>query len=247
MIERKETDGIVTLRMTHGRANAMDLELLDALMDHFESLDGARAVIITGTGSIFSAGVDLFRLTEGGEEYVRSFFPRLSDFVRRYFTLPLPVIASVNGHAIAGGGVMTMAADYRVMAEGHGRIGVPELVVGVPFPAAVLEVVRFATRRDRVQALIYTGKTLTPAEALEHGLVDEIIPAAALEDHVVSVARKLASVPGDLFRLTKQAMRAPTLDLIAGAAAYDAKALALWCAPQTHARIREYLAKTVRR
>src|SRR5262249_13880141 len=81
---------------------------------------------------------------------------------RTLFTFPKPVVAAVNGHAIAGGCVMVLACDARLMAEGAGTIGMPELLVGVPFPADVLEVVRFAVPRHKVQSLIYTGRTLPP-------------------------------------------------------------------------------------
>src|SRR5215469_13927210 len=152
MIERTEHEGILTLRLAHGKASALDVELLDALL---RELDGVaadvRALILTGTGSIFSAGVDLFRLTQGGADYVRRFLPLLSRFIRLLFAFPRPVIAAANGHAIAGGCVLVLTADYRLMAEGAGRVGVPELLVGVPFPAAALEVVRFAVPRHKLQ------------------------------------------------------------------------------------------------
>ena len=90
------------------------------------------------------------------------------------------MVAAVNGHAIAGGCVIARAADARLMAEGAGRIGVPELLVGVPFPAAALEVVRFAVPREKVQSLIYTGRTLSAEEALGAGLVDEVVAPGAL-------------------------------------------------------------------
>jgi enoyl-CoA hydratase len=247
MIERDLTDGILTLRLAHGKASAMDVELLAAFCDELDAAADARAVVLTGTGSIFSAGVDLFRLTEGGDEYVRRFFPLLTDLIRRLFTFPLPVVVAANGHAIAGGGLMVMTGDHRLMAEGSGRIGVPELLVGVPFPAAPLEVVRWAVRPDLVQQLVYTGRTFAPHEALANGLVDEVVAPEALMDRAREVAAQLAALPADVFRLTKQRLRGEAAERMTRGPEYDERALALWCAPETHARIREYLAKTVRR
>src|SRR5215468_910513 len=195
MIERSQHEGVLTLRLAHGKASALDVELLDALLGE---LDGAaedvRAFILTGTGSIFSAGVDLFRLTEGGADYVRRFLPLLSRFVRALFAFPGPVVAAANGHAIAGGCVIVLAADVRLMAEGAGKIGVPELLVGVPFPATALEVVRFAVPRDKVQSLIYTGRTLPPREALTAGLVDEVVAPDDLLARAREIARQLAEL-----------------------------------------------------
>jgi enoyl-CoA hydratase len=247
MIERELDDGILTLRLAHGKASAMDVELLHGLGRELDDLAGARALVLTGTGSIFSAGVDLFRIVDGGEAYVDRFLPLLSEFVRALFALPLPVVAAVNGHAIAGGGVMTLAADYRLMSDGMGRIGVPELLVGVPFPAAPLEVVRFAVSPDRVQRLIYTGRTMSAAEALAEGLVDEVVPADRLPARAREAAAQLAGLPPEVFRMTKQALRAQALARMDAAAEYDRAARDQWASPDTHARIRGYMQKTLRK
>ena len=97
-----------------------------------------KAVIVTGSGSSFSAGVDLFRVIKDGPEYGRRFLPVLDDFLRAALTLPKPMVAAINGHAIAGGCILAAACDHRIMTEGNGRIGIPELAVGVPFPALPL-------------------------------------------------------------------------------------------------------------
>ncbi|MGZ5434199.1 MAG: enoyl-CoA hydratase/isomerase family protein, partial [Thermoanaerobaculia bacterium] len=120
------------------------------------------AVILTGTGSIFSAGVDLFRVVDGGSDYVARFFPALARFVLDLFAFPKPFVVAANGHAIAGGCIFTLCADYRLMAAGTARIGVPELLVGVPFPASVLEVIRYAVPPQHLQMLVYSGRTVVP-------------------------------------------------------------------------------------
>jgi enoyl-CoA hydratase len=247
MIERSQHEGIRTLRLAHGKASALDVELLDALARELEgAAEDVRALVLTGTGSIFCAGVDLFRLTREGADYVRRFLPLLSRFVRTLFAFPRPVVAAANGHAIAGGCVLVLAADARLMAEGAGRVGVPELLVGVPFPAAALEVVRFAVPRDRVQSLIYTGRTLSPQEALTAGLVDEVVAPGELLARAQEVARQLALIPPPVYRLTKQALRAEALERIERAGEpLDRATLEVWSAAETHAHIREYLRRTL--
>src|SRR5215472_10797458 len=215
MLERSQHEGILTVRLAHGKASAIDVELLDILLRELNGVaEDVRALILTGTGSIFSAGVDLFRLTQEAAAYVRRFLPLLSRFVRTLFTFPRPVVAAVNGHAIAGGCVIVLSADARLMAEGGGRIGVPELLVGVPFPAAALEVVRFAVPRDKVQSLIYTGRTLPPQEALTAGLVDELVAPDDLLARAGEIAGQLARIPPPVYRLTKQAVRAEAMERI---------------------------------
>jgi enoyl-CoA hydratase len=246
MITRSLQDGILTLRLAHGKASAIDVELLDAMLRELEGVsDDVRAVILTGTGSIFSAGVDLIRLTREGPDYVQRFLPLLSRAVRALFTFPKPVIAAVNGHAIAGGCVMVLAADLRLMADGAGRIGVPELLVGVPFPSAALEIVRFAVPRDKVQSLIYTGRTVSAQEALAAGVVDELVAPDALLARAHALAQQLALIPPPTYRLTKQALRAAALEQMDKGAALDQAALEVWSSPETHAHIRDYLRRTL--
>jgi enoyl-CoA hydratase len=249
MIERTLHEGILTLRLAHGKASALDVELLEALTRELDGAgDGVRALMLTGTGSIFSAGVDLFRLTQEGADYVRRFIPLLCSLLRKLFAFPRPVVAAVNGHAIAGGCMLVLAADIRLMAEGTGRIGVPELLVGVPFPAVALEIVRCAVPADKVQALVYTGRTLPPQEALAAGLIDEVVAPAALPARAEEVARQLAVIPPEAYRLTKQYLRAEALQRIEKASdTHDLSALQVWTSPETHAHVREYLRLTLRK
>jgi enoyl-CoA hydratase len=249
MIERSQHEGILTLRLAHGKASALDVELLDALVRELEGVaPDVRALVLTGTGSIFCAGVDLFRLTQEGTDYLQRFLPLLSRLLRTLFTFPRPVIAAANGHAIAGGCILVLACDVRLMAEGSGRMGVPELLVGVPFPAAALEVVRFVVPPDRVQSLLYTGRTLPPREALAAGFVDEVVAPENLLARAGEIAGQLAQIPPKAYRLTKQALRAPALERMErGAELLDPEALEVWAAAETREHVREYLRRTVRK
>ena len=236
MIERSESDGIVTLRLAHGKASAMDIELCDELRRQLGASRDARAIILTGTGSIFSAGVDLFRMLEEGAAYVERFWPALSAVLEDLFLFPRPVVAAANGHAIAGGCRMVAACDYRLMSGG--KIGVPELLVGVPFPLIALEILTFAAGRD-AQQLAYSGATLPPEEARAKGLIDEVAGADALLPRAREVAQQLAAIPPESFRLTKLALRRRE--------SHDSEALAVWSRPEIHAHIRDYLSRTIGR
>jgi enoyl-CoA hydratase len=247
VIARSQLEGILTLQLAHGKASALDVDLLDALQRELDGIaEDVRALILTGTGSIFSAGVDLFRLTREGADYVRQFLPPLSRFLRTLFAFPRPVVAAVNGHAIAGGCVIVLACDGRLMAKGAGRIGLPELLVGVPFPTVPLEIVRFAVARDKLQSLMYTGRTLSAEEAHGAGLVDEVVTPGTLLTRAQEHARQLALIPQAVFSLTKQSLRAEALERIEKTEEMlDQAALEVWSAHQTHAHIREYLRRTL--
>jgi enoyl-CoA hydratase len=245
MIERTERDGVSILRLCHGKASAMDVELLNAIADAFDDLrEGkARSVVLTGSGSIFSAGVDLFRVLDGGVEYIERFLPALDRGFRAVFTAEMPVIAAVNGHAIAGGCVLAAACDHRVMARDRGAIGIPELPVGVPFPTLALEIMRSTLPPDQFEEAVFTGTNHPPEEALARGFVNELADADAVLDRACDVARHMAAIPPRSFSLTKRAMRQPFLDRVSAAA--DADVAAAWKSPEIQAAIRAYVEKTI--
>lgn len=247
MLERDSGNGILTLRLAHGKASAMDLELCETLRIELESVaesDGARAVILTGSGSIFSAGVDLPRMVSAGGDYVQRFVEALDAVLRALFLFPRPIVAALNGHAIAGGAIMAFACDYRLMSSG--RIGIPEALVGVPFPPLALEIIRFAVPVQHLQPMIYLAKTIDAGAALATGIIDEVVSAEELLPRAKTIAAQLADIPPETFALTKRQLREPYLRSAAHAALTSTDAIdALWAAPQTHERIRTYLAKTI--
>jgi enoyl-CoA hydratase len=190
VIGQTSTDGVHTLRLEHGKANAFDLELCRGLIAALsEAASDTGPLILTGVGSIFSAGVDLFRIVDGGRAYIEEFLPALSEVFLRAFTLPRPVIAAINGHAIAGGCILACACDYRVMADGQGRIGLPELAVGVPFPASAIELLRSVTDPARLHEFLFLGRTYDARDAAAAGLVNEVVAAERLTARAGEIAR----------------------------------------------------------
>jgi enoyl-CoA hydratase len=177
VIEVTHHGEVAVVHMHHGKANALDVEFCEALVTQIEELCHAssQALVLIGQGTIFSAGVDLRRVLDGGPAYLRIFLPALRQACERLFFCPKPVVAAINGHAIAGGCVLACATDYRVMSQQSGRIGVPELLVGVPFPTIALEIMRFAVAPQHVQTLLYGGAMFPPESAVERGLVDAMV------------------------------------------------------------------------
>ncbi len=250
MIEIEQEDKITILRLAHGKVSALDVEIIDALIEEIRRVraSGARALVLTGSGSTFSAGVDLFRLADGGAAYVDQFLPLLNDALLTLFELPIPVVAAINGHAIAGGCILAQTCDFRVMADGKGRIGIPELLVGVPLPPVAFEIVRFAVPDRYLQRLAESGATFAPEEALHHGLVDEVVEPERLMERALEVARSLSAVPAKVFAITKLQIRQPCLDRLAAVSpALLVDIAEVWRDPETHEQIRAYLARTVRK
>jgi enoyl-CoA hydratase len=249
MTELSIRGAVAVLTMTHGKANAMDLEFCEALSARFDECrqSPARALVIAGHGKMFSAGVDLPRLVDGGAAYVRAFVPALNKALASLFSLPKPVVAAVNGHAIAGGCILACAADYRIMAREPGRIGIPELLVGVPFPVVPIEIMRCVAPPQHLQTLIYRGVTLTAEAALQHGLVDAVVESDRVLDEAIAVAGTMAAVPAAAFALTKAQLREPALQRMRAGAAIDQAVEDAWASPEILNAIGEYVARTLKR
>jgi len=250
MIRVDDRGGVRVLTLEHGKVNALDVELLEALHTALGAAqeDSPGAIVLTGAGASFSAGVDLYRILDGGRVYIERYLPLLSACLMRLFVLPKPVVAAVNGHAIAGGAILAWACDRRLMAAGRGRIGVPELLVGVPFPVAALEIVRAATS-DRVAAeLALTGATCLPEEALQRAYIDAVVAPEALLDAACTAAESLRVLPPGAFALVKKQLRAPALARCERLGlAHDRAVSEAWCDPTSAAAIRAYLERTIAR
>lgn len=250
MIKNEMTDGIAILTLTHGKANALDIELCDALSERFADLHNsdAKAVVVTGQGAIFSAGVDLKRLSAGGAGYVRKFLPALHRLYEAVFFCRKPVIAAINGHAIAGGCVLACCADRRIMARDVGRIGVTEILVGVPFPALAFEIMRHATPPYFFTETILTGQTF-PAEVAAHrGWINEAVKSPMLMERAMAAAKALAALSPAAFTQTKMQTRAAVSERVAQSGVATDKAVTdIWAAPATLAYVRDYVARTLKK
>jgi enoyl-CoA hydratase len=250
MIESASADGVTVLTMRHGKANALDIEFCEALASHFLALrlTDAKAVVLTGTGKIFSAGVDLKRLSEGGAAYVREFLPSLHHLYESIFFHPKPVVAAINGHAIAGGCILACCADRRLMARDAGRIGVTELLVGVPFPALAFEILRFSVPARVLPEVTYSGGTYPSDAALDRGWVDELAEPSELIEDALAVAQELAEISSAAFAQTKAQMRAPVAERFAVSGTVTDKVVTdIWCAPETLARVRDYVERVLKK
>ena len=249
MLDLTTRGRVAVLQMTHGKANALDVEFCRALSAqvHACQQSAAGALVITGQGKMFSAGVDLLRMSDGGAPYIHDFLSVMNHTFQTLFAFPKPLVVAINGHAIAGGCVIACCADYRIMAREPGRIGIPELLVGVPFPVVPLEIVRFATPKQHLQALIYRGLTPTADQALAYGLVDAVVDPDALIDEAIAVAAQLAEVPFDAFHLTKRLLREPALRQMREGGVIDAVVQDAWVGEPVQAAIRDYVARTLKK
>jgi len=232
--------------------NALNHQTWDDLRTAFEAVrdDGeARGVILTGAGDkAFIAGADINELAHFTAVEAEEASAGGQAVLNLVENLGKPVIAAINGHAIAGGCVLACAADCRLMAAQSGRIGVPELLVGVPFPTIALEIMRSITAPQQFPAVLYGGATFDPAQALERGLVDALVAPDTLIEQALAAAGSLTALPPAAFALTKQQIRVPFLRRVReDGAQFDVTVQELWEAPTTLTAIRAYVARTFKR
>jgi enoyl-CoA hydratase len=243
MIETTTDGGVAVLTLDHGPVNALDVELLRALPDALAAA-GDAPVVLTGAGRSFSAGVDLKRIVAGGVTYVEEFLPALSAAFLAVFDHPRPVVAAINGHALAGGCVLAAACDVRLMSGG--TIGLTELTAGVPFPTVPLEIMRHAAG-PAVSRLVLTAQRLDPVEAHRIGLVDEIVTEGLVEA-AVARATALSATPAVVYARAKRQLREPALARIEARRELDDPGVAaLWADEETLAFLRDFLARLATR
>jgi enoyl-CoA hydratase len=246
VIEIEAAGAVQVLTLSSGRVNAQDVELLKELTDALGELQhsGAGALVITGAGRAFSAGVDLNRVVDGGTDYTDRLIPALSEAFEAMFCYPGPTVAAINGAAIAGGCVLACACDRRLISP-EAQIGASEVRVGVPFPVAALEVMRYACG-DRAEDVLLGGRVYRGDEAIANGLVHRVV-ADDLVGAAVAEAADLGGIPADAYRHTKVQLRAPALARMREGALVDSEVRQLWGSDETQRRIAAYVENLRRR
>ena len=205
LVLAEDRGAVTVLQMQHGKVNALDVELLIAVREAVQSTTQGSAIVLTGNGRAFSAGLDLRALLDAPLGYSGELLGELALACRAIFDHPRPVVAAVDGAAIAGGAMLALAADTRIMS--HGVIGLPELRVGVPIPGMLMELARQVLGRHLTQHLLQ-GAALDPEQALAIGLVDEIVGQEQLRDRALAVAGDLADMPVASYALVKRGLQA---------------------------------------
>jgi enoyl-CoA hydratase len=202
----EHSDGVAIVTVDRPPANALDRDLLAELVEVSARERHARAVVLTGKEGFFSAGLDLKNLPAMGPDAQGEMIMGVNRLVSGWYSFPRPVVCAVNGHAIAGGLVLALCGDYRVGST-TGKLGLTEVRVGVPYPAAAIAVVAAELEPAAVRKLVLGGELVDPPRALELGLVDELAHPAAVVERALAVARELAVSPADAYTRVKQQLR----------------------------------------
>jgi enoyl-CoA hydratase len=212
LVDRRAQSAILTLNRPE-RRNALSVSLRDAVSDALDELaedDAVKAVVVTGAGDVFCAGFDLkeFDRAAADDEFMRALWASSDRFHRRVLTFPLPMVAAVNGPAIAGGFDLAVMCDLRV-ATGTARFSHPERSFGDVVYGPLRDLVGGAVARE----LTMGGREMDAQEALAAHLVGEVVAPADLEDAVARIVDRICVAPRDVLARTKaKAMRAGGVD-----------------------------------
>ncbi len=205
MIDVSRSDEIVTMTM-QAEENRFNLPMLDAFkqaLDEVEADESTLAVVLTGEGKFFSNGLDLEWMTEAGEESSRLVVERLQALYMRLLAFPLPVVAAINGHAFAGGAMLALACDQRVMREDRGFFCLPEVDINIPFVRGMSKLIQAKLTPAAAHKAMLSGHRFGGDEAVEWGIADE----ASAEDRVLPAATARAEALAGKNRATVAAIK----------------------------------------
>jgi len=212
---RIERDGpVAVFRLDRWPVNALDLEFAREVESSFFALTSAEdvgAIVMAGADGCFSAGLDLKRIPFYSPEEQRAMIDAANRMLARLYGCPLPVVAAVNGHAVAAGLILMLACDYRVGSSAPCKLGLSEARVGIPFPAVALHLLQAEVAPSVVRVLALRAENVGPQAALAYGLLDELQPPERVLPTAIQVARDMAGMPRRGYAKIKRQLRAAAL------------------------------------
>jgi enoyl-CoA hydratase/carnithine racemase len=209
-------DAVAVLRIDRPPANAISLEMGREMEAAFatDAVAQARALVITGTGHFFSGGLDLKQIPNYSQAEQRELLGVLNRLLGKLYAHPAPVVAAINGHAVAGGFILALAADYRVGPTGAAQFGLTEARVGIPFPAVPMIILHAELAPQDVRYGALYARSFGSGEAQRRGALDELRPPEAVLTRGLEVARDLAGMPADCYRRVKHQLRRAAIEEI---------------------------------
>jgi enoyl-CoA hydratase len=206
--------GVAVVEIDDGKVNAIQRQFLEELGDALDRVvaEDARAVVIVGRPGCYSAGLDLKNLPTLDTQELRAVLALFGETMLRLFLFERPVVAAITGHAIAGGCILALAADRRLMAEGPFRIGLNEVPIGIEVPAFLVEFARTALPAHRLERAVVSGVLSEGSEAERDGWVEAIVPADALLGRAIELAATLGRFSPKAYMRAKRLIRVPAVD-----------------------------------
>jgi enoyl-CoA hydratase/carnithine racemase len=250
MIEITDHGRIRELRLARPPANALNPPLLERLAAELDAAgaSGAHAIVISGRPGMFTGGLDVPELLQLDRRQMLSAWKVFFDVQARLAASPLPVAAAITGHSPAGGAVLALYCDYRVMADGAFKIGLNEVQVGLCPGPVIYAVLRRLVGPRHADQLISSGLLLSPAQALEVGLVDRIVPESEVVPAALAWAQAIVALPPKAVAATRRFARQDLIDLLHGLGPHDHEAMAAaWFSDETQRTLRALVERLKKR
>lgn len=203
-------DRLAVIALDRGRSNPINHQMvkeLSSCIKASESDDGISGVILTGKEGFFSSGIDLIEVYDYEEEQIREFWVDFLALQRALASFKKPLVAAISGHSPAGGCILAIYCDYRIMAEGKFIIGLNEIPVGIIVPESVFNLYSFWLGQRKAYQYLIEGKLLNVNEALEAGLIDEICASESLIGLAEKKVRAYAQLPAATWSQSKLNLR----------------------------------------
>ena len=239
-IDSEHRDGIAFLYLNRGKVNAINGELVEELREALRSAETSNAVVLSGRGKFFSFGFDIPELLSFSREDFTQFVTRFTELYTELFTFSRPVVAALNGHAIAGGCMLALACDARVMVAGGGKISLNEIGFGSSVFAGSAEMLRFAVGGAMATEVLYSGAMYGAEDAKRIGLAQETAEGGELLACATRLAADLGSRDRRAFTSMKSLLRGPVAEeMRRREKSWIPQFVDIWYSPSTWARLQE--------
>ncbi|MDX1497496.1 MAG: enoyl-CoA hydratase/isomerase family protein [Salinisphaeraceae bacterium] len=250
MLDQIPHDDILELRLNKPPVNALGPELNPVLRDAILAApaDGARALVLSGRDGMFSAGLDVAAMLKRDRAGMVQFFTDFFGLLAAVARSPIPIAAAITGHAPAGGAVLAILSDYRVMLQGKYRIGLNEVEVGLKVPPGVRVAVEKLVGYRQATRMCMEARMLSTDQAHAIGLVDETADSAeaAIEKSLAWCQQMLAMPPIAMLR-ERDYFRAPIVKASEGPEAVAEEYTELWYSEETQTAIQALMERLTKK
>lgn len=246
LVEREWHDTIVVLRLVRPPVNALSPELVTAARAAIASAsaEGGGAIVVAGLPGVFSAGLDLPRLLALDAGSLKAFWAELFGLLEDIACSPVPIVAAVTGHSAAGGSILALFCDYRILARGEFRVGLNELQAGLVVPRAIRVALARLVGPYRAERHLLAGELVDAAEAERIGLVDELAEPDEVVERALAWCRHHLALPQHAFSENRRLLRRDLAALFADADDLDVDAFAAhWQRPETRRALESLVAR----
>ena len=209
MLKTTKHGEILEIQLERPPVNALNHALVKELRARVEQApaQGARAIVLTGSPGMFSAGLDVPELLGYDRAGMSAFWQDFFDMLRAVAVSPIPVAAAITGHSPAGGAVIALFCDHRIAAEGRFKLGLNEVQVGLPVPRVILAALTRLVGQRQAERLAVRGLLVSPSEALAAGLVDQVVAPEQVVPMALAWCRETLALPPAAMDITRRSLR----------------------------------------